>query len=148
MEIQDYPNYLIYEDGRVYNNKYNRFIKPTMNHGYKYVELCNKGLRKRIRLHRLIASHYIPNPENKLEVDHIDRDRLNNNINNLRWVTHTQNQQNINTQKNNELGEQFISNYKNRYRFSKTIKGHTHQKYFKTLDEAIEYKKQFFRNND
>ncbi len=87
MEIEGYPNYLIYEDGRVYNNKFKRFLKCS-NNGNNYIRVCltkNKN-RKHLYLHRLIAIHYIPNPENYEEVDHIDRNPLNNSISNLRWA--------------------------------------------------------------
>lgn len=50
--------------------------------------------RRRIRNHRLVALQFIPNPENKPEVDHIDRNRQNNHVSNLRWVTHQENQNN------------------------------------------------------
>jgi len=54
--------------------------------------------RKKIYNHRLVALQFLPNPENKPEVDHIDRIRQNNHVSNLRWVTHRENQ---NNKKNN-----------------------------------------------
>jgi hypothetical protein len=104
MEIQDYQNYLIYPDGRVYNKKHNRFLKPHLtNHGYLQIDLSNNGKHKVMKVHRLIANHYIPNPENKPCVDHIDRDRQNNNIENLRWVTIRENSSNR-TDQNDYIG--------------------------------------------
>lgn len=47
-----------------------------------------------VYLHRAVAELFIPNPENKREVDHIDTDRLNNNVNNLRWCTQKENNNN------------------------------------------------------
>lgn len=96
MEIADYPNYLIYEDGRVFSKKRRKFLKPSENKvfGYHYITLCKDGKRKQFRVHRLVAIHYIPNPDNKPEVDHIDRDRINNHVSNLRWVTGSENCQN------------------------------------------------------
>ena len=91
MEIIDYPNYLIYENGKVYNKKYNRFLKPSLRNGYLSVSLYKDCKEKKMALHRLIALYYIPNPENKECVDHIDRITTNNNIENLRWVTHREN---------------------------------------------------------
>jgi len=92
MEIKDYPNYLIYENGNVYNHKYNRFLKPVLeNRGYLIINLSKNNKRKIHKIHRLIAEHYIPNPDNKQYVDHIDRNRQNNSINNLRWVNVSEN---------------------------------------------------------
>ena len=145
MEINDYHNYLIYEDGRVFTKKNNRFLKQaTDRKGYKYVDLWNNG-RKNFRIHRLIAIHYIPNPENKPQVDHIDRDKSNNNINNLRWVSKSENQQNTIVRKTNKLGIKNIcyDKRKDKYNFQKRINGVRHQKWFKTLDEAIEYKNDY-----
>ena len=94
MEIQGYPNYLIYEDGKVCSKKSNRVLKPYINHGYLQITLSNNGKQKKMSIHRLVAIHYIPNPENKPCVDHIDRDTQNNNLSNLRWATCRENNSN------------------------------------------------------
>jgi hypothetical protein len=56
-------------------------------------------------MHRLIASAFIPNPDNKTCVDHKNNNKLDNNINNLRYVTHQQNNQNASMKSNNFLGK-------------------------------------------
>ena len=88
MEINDYPNYLIYEDGRVWSKTSNKFLKQRSNTKgkYLYVNLYNPK-RKTLKIHRLIALHFIPNPNNKPTVDHINRIRTDNRIENLRWAT-------------------------------------------------------------
>lgn len=55
--------------------------------------IVNSGYKRfaHVYVHRAVAELFIPNPENKLEIDHIDTNRLNNNVNNLRWSTHTEN---------------------------------------------------------
>jgi len=92
MEIVGYPKYLIYEDGRVYSKNRNKFIKSFENRdNYLCIYLFKNSQRKYISVHRLIALHYIPNPLNLKEVDHINKNRQDNTIENLRWVTRSQN---------------------------------------------------------
>ena len=75
-------------------------------------------------------------------MDHIDRDKLNNNLENLRWVNKRENCENRPINKNNKCGHKNIcyDDKNKRYNFCKMIKGIKHQKYFKTLEEAVEYK--------
>lgn len=61
------------------------------NKGYCFVCFKEKGKRKNLLVHRLVAEAFIPNPENKTEVNHIDGNPKNNNINNLEWVTPSEN---------------------------------------------------------
>jgi len=146
MEIQGYSNYLIYEDGRVYSKKTNKFLKtPVDSNGYKHFNLCENGSQDSANIHRLIAVHYIPNPHNYPCVDHIDRDRQNNHISNLRWVTQQMNCQNHTLRKDNKLRIQNIVPAGRGYRFSKTVKGKKHRKWFKTLEGAIKYKEEYLR---
>jgi len=142
MEIIGYENYLIYEDGRVYNKKYNRFLKPATNRGgYKYVNLSKQGKYKTHTVHRLLAEHYINNPENKKYVDHINRIRSDNRLENLRWATHTENNQNKTISKNNISGHQNISYHKQSdgWVFQKSF-NKTTRKYFKSKTDALCYK--------
>jgi len=59
--------------------------------GYYEVRLCSKNTSKAKKIHRLIAEHFITNPENKPQVNHIDGNRLNNEIKNLEWVNNREN---------------------------------------------------------
>ena len=95
MEVCGFENYKIYENGDVENVKTKRILKPqTDTPGYLYVILYKDGKRTNMKIHRLIALHYIQNSENKKCIDHIDRNKQNNNIDNLRWVTCSENQLN------------------------------------------------------
>ena len=72
----------------------NRILTHVLNHGYHYVSLCKDGIQRRYAVHRLVASAFIPCIVKTLHIDHIDGDRGNNNVENLRWVTQKENNNN------------------------------------------------------
>ncbi len=92
-QINNYPRYFIYSDGRVYSNKSKKFLKPGLcSRGYEFVNLWNIDKKPKMHMnHRLVACHYIPNIDNKPTVNHKDSNKRNNNINNLEWATHSEN---------------------------------------------------------
>ena len=91
-DIRNYENmYAITDDGRVWSYKTNKFLTPWLNRGYLQVSLCNNGIKKKFSIHRLVAEAYIPNPDNKPQVDHKDGDRTNNTVENLEWATAEEN---------------------------------------------------------
>ena len=86
--IEYKDNYIVYEDGRVWSKQRNKFMKSQIaKNGYVVITL-NKIPNY---LHRIIAECFIPNPENKRTVNHIDGNKLNNAIDNLEWMTHSEN---------------------------------------------------------
>ena len=147
MEINGYEGYIIYKNGQVFSIKSNRFLKPQVYKKslYKYVGLMKDGKQDNKLIHRLIALHYIPNPNNYLLVDHIDRNPQNNDITNLRWCDYIINNNNMGVFKTNKLGIKNIHMEKNSYRFSKIYKGVIYRKTFTTLEEAIKYKENFLK---
>ena len=91
--------YKINRAGEIWSVWYNK-LKSSYLNGYKddrsyYVtELKKDGVRTKCFIHKLLAIQYIPNPENKECCDHIDRNKLNNSLDNLRWTTPTENMNN------------------------------------------------------
>tara|TARA_R110000744_G_scaffold332522_1_gene437949 strand:- start:45 stop:491 length:447 start_codon:yes stop_codon:yes gene_type:complete len=147
MEIVGYTNYLIYEDGRVWSKNRNKFRKAyTDTAGYKRTSLSNNNKSRKYLVHRLVAEAYIPNDDNKPCVDHIDRDKSNNHVSNLRWVSHIENMNNLGEYKNNTSGHKNISKNGNGWIFNIVSYKIRHNKSFKTLDEAIEYKNNYLLN--
>lgn len=71
-------------------------VPSITNGGYYRLPLCKYGKIKYYHIHRLVAEAFIPNLENKPTVDHIDRNRLNNNVCNLRWATYKEQNKNRN----------------------------------------------------
>ena len=134
MEIQNYPNYLIYPDGRVWSQRRKIFMKPSNHYsGYKLIQFSKEGTKKTMLVHRLVAIHYIQNPHDYEDVDHIDRDKSNNDISNLRWVSKSQNSQNIGLKTTNTSGVKNICPMNDgRLMYTKTINGKRFVKTFKS----------------
>lgn len=89
--------YLISNYGRVFSLNYRRSgkvkeIKPYNKKEYLAVDLLFSGKRNTIKVHRLVASHFIPNLKSKPQVNHIDGNKKNNHFSNLEWATNSENQ--------------------------------------------------------
>lgn len=90
--IPDFENYFIYENGDVFNETSGQFLRGSIGeHGYKYYRLSKNNKKKMFYGHRLVAEAFIDNPDNLPVVNHIDGDKLNNNVSNLEWVTYSDN---------------------------------------------------------
>ena len=91
--FEEFEGYGITSCGRVYSFKTKRFLKPIKNNrGYLQVQLTNGTQHKKtVKIHRLVALAYMPNPNNYDTVDHIDENKEHNYINNLRWMTREEN---------------------------------------------------------
>lgn len=107
-QIDEYDRYKIDINGTVIftrnNWKTHKVLTPciSIKDGYKFVRLTNdEGKRKSCNLHRLLARHFIPNPLNLPVVDHIDKNKLNNKLSNLRWSTKSNNRFNAESFKDN-----------------------------------------------
>jgi hypothetical protein len=125
-KIEDY-DYLISTEGRV-KNKDGIFMNGGINSktGYRYVILSIGKKKYNLKIHRLVALAFIPNPNNLPMVNHINKNRLENSVSNLEWCTTLYNNQSINTIKN--IGYVYqrptgnwqakITYYKQKYQFS------------------------------
>ena len=141
--------YSVSNYGEVRNNKTGRLMKPRKNEkGYLHIGLTINGKQKNMRVHRLVAQAFIPNPENKLQVNHIDFKRENNCVSNLEWVTNQENTQysvcnrklpGQRKKRNNKTGERNISHYNGFYVVRIYGKKYV-SKSFKNIDDAKQWR--------
>lgn len=92
--IKDYPNYSVSKSGNIYSIKNKKILKPVPNKkGYCYVTLCNNNKKHNYYIHQLVAQHFIENdePNNKIYVNHKDKNKANNVVDNLEWCTASEN---------------------------------------------------------
>jgi len=134
-----YDRYILFHTGKVYSLYSKKFLVPTIrSKQHKYLRLCFRFNKKNItkQVHRLIAENFIPNPENKPKVDHINRKKEDNRIINLKWATSSENNYNR-TQKGYT---KFFCNTEKRFKvIYKTKKRKKKSKSFKTEAEADKY---------
>ena len=108
--IKSYENYEISICGSVRNFTTKRILKLCIaNNGYYCINLYKNNTMKTFNVHRLVAMTFIPNIENKKCVDHIDNNKLNNTISNLRWCDLSENQHNRKLNKNSISGVKGVS---------------------------------------
>lgn len=90
-DIETFPDYEICQYGVVRNKKTLNIMAVWLRAGYPSVSLFRDGKQYKLLLHRLLALAFIPNPENKPQINHIDGDKQNNDLSNLEWCTSSEN---------------------------------------------------------
>ena len=149
-KIDGFENYSVSDHGNVRNDKTGRILKPGLNSScYLSANLCKHKEQYSKNIHRLVAQAFLPNPENKPQVDHIDNNKSNNNINNLRWATNSQNRQNTTIGKNNRSGTKGVRwiEKTQKWRARIMVNGkETHLGYFVNKDDAINIRAQKAQN--
>jgi hypothetical protein len=159
MDIKYNNNYLIYPNGDVWSKKRKKFL--TKNRltadGYRRVALRVDGKPKGFSVHRLVAEHYISNPNNLPVVDHINRNRLDNRVENLRWFSISGNVINRPLQPSNLSGFRHIFTatlklkgkeyhywYLTIYRDKKRVINKCYTKKKHTLEDVVNIRNEFY----
>jgi hypothetical protein len=137
--IEGLENYSVSNFGNVKNNITKRILKSSISNGYKVVKLYKDNkTHKNYKIHRLVATSFILNPDNKQCIDHIDNIRSNNNINNLRWCSLKENSYNKKISKNNTSGFKGVHLEHNKWRVQIRINGkNKHLGLFDNIEDAI-----------
>jgi hypothetical protein len=149
--IEGYEEYLISNLGRVKSLKNGKEHIKTLSidtKGYLIVALYKNSKRKNFSIHRLIGLYFIPNPNNYSVIDHINRNPLDNRIDNLRWTTQSINMINRTNYINNDMTNIVKRNDNGNYRVNicrNNIK--VFDKTYKRLEDAIKARDQFLRDN-
>lgn len=95
-KIEEFPNYEINENAEIRNKKTGRILKPYLSQGYYRISLIKeKNIQMSAAVHRLLAIAFIPNKEKRPIIDHINQDKTDNRISNLRWSTYKENANNV-----------------------------------------------------
>lgn len=100
-KVEGFENYSVSNFGNIRNDKFNRNLIPKLKkNGYYQVGLCKNNNRQFFTIHRLVGLHFLEKVEGKYEIDHIDRNKTNNHISNLRFATRSEQERNKNKRKN------------------------------------------------
>ena len=142
--------YKINKEGDIWSCKRKRLLKIRICKGYKRIQLRKNNTRNEYFIHRLIAINFIPNPDNLPFIDHRNRIKTDNRIENLRWVTKCENCQNVTKNKNNTSGYKNICiKINNKYEnwcIEINYNNNTYQKKFSktkyTLEEVVDFRNQ------
>jgi len=142
--ITNYPNYSLDKNtNQVYNTKYNRYLKShSHSKGYYLIKLYTNNIPDYFLLHRLIYQVYNPDIDiTNLQIDHIDNNKTNNNIDNLRQCNSSENNCNKKTTITNKSGFKNISETRyNTYGVQIRKNKIAYYKSFKKLEDAIEWR--------
>ena len=146
--ISGFPNYQISNMGRVMSMKTLKIMKQQTRSGYSRISLTNETKSYTFSVHRLVCQEFLPNPENKLFVDHINNVTNDNRLENLRYATGSQNSANTTKQENTTSKYKGVSLCKNTKKWRASIminKKHFFLGYFTEEQAAAEaYNKKAF----
>ena len=143
--IEEYENYEISNLGNVRNKKTGRILKQALRNGYHFIQVSKNNEKKNMKIHRLVALYFIPNPNNKSCVDHINRIKTDNRLDNLRWCSNSENSMNKSKHSNNTSTCTGVHYDKSKNKWVVRIvinKKEKHIGLYSTFDEAVKIRKE------
>jgi len=146
VRINGYLDYVIHPCGtilRIYKNGNTKERKHLTNtNGYTQISLWKNGKEKMFQVHRLLALHFIPNPENKPCVDHIRGKHMGNSLDNLRWLTHKENSNAFRINPAQLITKGYISKNGNSWIWRYLMSGKRKTKTMKSLEALEKYREE------
>jgi len=143
-------NLLVRSDGTIFDQKMNECVASITNKVYRHIRVGRSHKTgKYYKVHRLVAMVFIPNPDNKPHVDHIDGNPTNNSFDNLRWCTTQENNRNRLQSRNSTSGFKGVTYHKRdkSWQAQTKIDGKKkHLGYFKTAKEASHAYEEFTKS--
>lgn len=136
--IEGFTHHTIDEYGTVINTKTNNTKAHWIGaNGYYHVDIQEFGKSTKVSLHRLLARTFIPNIENKRTVNHIDGNKLNNNLSNLEWATDSENMQHAHNTGLQPYQRKYSLEDYERLLINEFLKGKTITEISKTIDQSL-----------
>ena len=120
-KIEGFENYSVSDHGNARNDTTGRILKGSDRSGYLQVYLMKNRTKHTKQIHKLTAGAFLLNPENKPFVDHIDNNRQNNNLKNLRFATSQENSRNRSLSIKNKSGTKGVNWNKNTNKWTAQI---------------------------
>ena len=144
MNFKSYYDYDVYEDGRIWSNKRNIFLSQSLRNTYMRVTLHINKKEITCNVHRLMGEVFLPNFNNLPQIDHKDRNRLNNSLFNLKWENRSNQIHNQQLSSKNTSGVKGVSycKHSDRWRGRMMLNGVRKQEYFDTKEKAILYRRE------
>ena len=141
----DYHGYTVYANGDIMGKYGKKMLKPYKNKkGYLYVDISIDKKEHCMKVHRLVALCYIPNPDNKPTVDHIlHEEKTNNNVSNLRWATSAEQMINTGIRSDNTSGVKGVIKNGNSWKAQLDVNGKRMTKCYESFEKAVEKRKEW-----
>ena len=143
----DDDRYEVSDDGLIRNTETGRVLKQRDSNGYRTCYITRDGRTSCYMVHRVVAKAFVPMIEGKNVVDHINRDKTNNSVQNLRWTDTSQNNRNRSRFHSKTDGLHNITQNGNKFVVSFMQNRETTRKSFETQEEAIAWRDDFIQSN-